>query len=123
MNSHTLRYHRSAYGLPPITLPRLADLKLTGHSIDRAIERHVPLAILTAFDPVTYPVFQVEVTPSGEVVTFNYRKRMDAQRDYCAVIAPADRCVVSTWVQWRTFQPFIRREAYARPVHRVLQCA
>lgn len=122
MNSHTLRYHRSAYGLPPITLPRLADLKLTEHVKVRAAERGVPLNLLTTFDPTTYPVFQVEVTEAGEVVSFNYRKRMDSRRDYCAVVSPSQRCVISTWVQWATFIPFIDRTAYARPVHRALCC-
>ncbi len=112
-------YHRQVHGLPALSLPRLTGLKLSDHAIARAAERGVPLSVLGSFDPTTYPVFQVETLPTvdgGEVVVkVNYRKRLDANLDYCACIGLAERKVISCWVQWRTFVPFIDRSVYARP--------
>ena len=109
-----LCYHRQAYGLPSVKLPTLSNLSLTEHVRQRAAERGIPPSLLSAFDPTTYPVFQVEM--EGEkLIRLNYRKRMNSHQDYCAVVNPSEMRVISAWVQVRTFAPSINRAAYARP--------
>lgn len=112
-------YHRQVHGLPVVQLPRLTDLKLSDHAIARAAERGVPLSVLGAFDPTTYPVFQVETLPTADgrerIVKLNYRKRLNAVLDYCACVGLVERVVISCWVQYRTFQPFIDRSVYSKP--------
>lgn len=113
-------YHRSVHGLPPIALPTLAGLALSIHAAARAKERHIPLDVLTSFNPATYPVFQVETLPTvggGErIIKINYRRRLDRELDYAVCLSHITGQVISCWVQWRTFQPSIDRAAYSRPV-------
>lgn len=108
-------YNRNAHGLPSLGLPRLTDLKLTEHVRVRALERGVPLDLLRSFDPVTYPIFQVETDDLGTLLKINYRKRMTSKLDYCAVISPSLSLVISTWVQYNTFIPFIDRANFDKP--------
>lgn len=111
----TLLYHKQAFGFPAgLVFPHLTDLILCPHVKQRATERHIPLALLTSFDPTTCPVFQVDME-DGQMVRFNYRRRMDNDHDYNAVIDPHKRMVVSAWVHHRLFRVSINRMAYARP--------
>ena len=112
-------YHKQVHGLPILHLSRLTSLELTLHAVERAIQRGAKIDVLSVFDPVTCPVFQIETCPniSGgqSIIKLNYRKRLDSQLDYCVCLNPIERRVLSCWVQWRTFQPFINRSAYDRP--------
>lgn len=92
-------YHRSAFGLPSISLPVLSGLTLSEHAKARALERGVPLSNLMSFDPSICPVYQIETVAAqggGETVhKVNYRKRLDALHDYNVCLNPTDRTVIS----------------------------
>ena len=112
----TTRYHRDAFGLPPVSFSQLRSFRLTRHAAERIVEKRLPA---TAADVATldarWSVFEA-TKEDGRLVKLAARRPIAPGLDLCAVFALDSLVVVTVWTNRSTDRhATLDRSLYSRP--------